>query len=63
MIMRSYYEFAQIPHQIVRTASGEEIAILDRRGWLHMHVFDAKSDPDTFFKVGMSVFHCTPRCA
>ncbi len=42
---------ANIPYRVVVSQSGEQIPVLDRKAWLHLHVFDAKSDPDQGHKV------------
>ncbi|PSS00878.1 hypothetical protein PHLCEN_2v4105 [Hermanssonia centrifuga] len=44
--LESYYRMANIPYRVVVSQSGEQIPVLDRKAWLHLHVFDAKSDPD-----------------
>ncbi|KAF7798224.1 hypothetical protein EIP86_009441 [Pleurotus ostreatoroseus] len=47
--LKSYYDLANIRYCYTTTRFGEYVVALDRQGWLHMHVFDAISDPDEAF--------------
>ncbi|KAF7798223.1 hypothetical protein EIP86_009440 [Pleurotus ostreatoroseus] len=47
--LKSYYDLANIRYCYTTTRFGENVVALDREGWLHMHVFEAISDPDEAF--------------
>lgn len=42
--LSSFYETASIPHSYARTPQGQ-VPVIDRRGWLHMAVFEARATP------------------
>ncbi|KIP05120.1 hypothetical protein PHLGIDRAFT_36580 [Phlebiopsis gigantea 11061_1 CR5-6] len=41
----SFYDMASIPHRYVQTQNGQ-VPIVDRRGWLHLSVFEARASPE-----------------
>lgn len=49
--IQSYYDLGQVPYDMVTSRIGTQTAVLDRRGWLHLHVFNARSDPSEAYKV------------
>jgi hypothetical protein len=46
----SFYEMASIPHRYVHTQNGQ-VPIVDRRGWLHLSVFETRADPQESHQV------------
>ena len=42
---RSYYDLGRIPYRIIDVGGTDNMPVLDRQGWLRMHVFDARADP------------------
>ncbi|KDQ57986.1 hypothetical protein JAAARDRAFT_253436 [Jaapia argillacea MUCL 33604] len=44
-LLRSYYDAGAIPYKVV-VVNGVQIPVVDRRGWLHVAVFDIRSNPD-----------------
>jgi hypothetical protein len=57
--MQEYYNIASVPYQIV-PINGIPTPILDRRGFLHMIVFDVRSDPNGTHQVGVYEFCIAP---
>jgi hypothetical protein len=50
--IQEFYNIASIPYQVV-TINGVPTPILDRRGFLHMTVFDIRSDPGEAHEVSI----------
>ena len=41
----SFYDMASIPHRFAQSPNGQ-VPVVDRRGWLHMSVFEARASPE-----------------
>ncbi|KAJ3542358.1 hypothetical protein NM688_g5977 [Phlebia brevispora] len=48
-ILKSYYDFACIPYRLETDYYGNQAAVLDAQGFLHLHVFEAIADPNEAF--------------
>lgn len=44
--IHTFYDVANIPYSYRMSSNGGQIAVLDRRGWLHISVFEAKAEPE-----------------